>query len=60
MQKSQSNLSIMQSFRCTPRLAHQVKAAARILHINESVLLRMAVTAGLQQIVAKHLNQTDA
>ena len=57
MNKSKTNLTIMRSYRCSPALAQVMREAAKRLHVNESVLFRVAVTTGVQQIVKKHLNQ---
>jgi hypothetical protein len=59
MQKSQSNLTIMRSFRCSPTLAQIIREAANRLQVNESVLFRIAVTTGVHQIVKKHLQKED-
>jgi hypothetical protein len=49
----------MRTYRCTPELAQVVREAAKRLCVNESALTRYAVINGVQQIVSKHLNQTD-
>lgn len=59
MKKSPSNLSIMRSYRFSPALAEVMRETAKRLHVNESALMRVAVTVGVQQIVRKHLNETD-
>lgn len=46
----------MRSYRCNPALAKALREVSTKLDINESALIRLAVSVGIKEIISKHVN----